>query len=307
MASSTRTQVEQDMTKHTLGHIFAKLRGLHKTRTTFVVVEGSDDLAFYCRFFDRRVASMYYSTKLMDDGNIQKGGCEELQHIVSTVLADGRSDQIVGIMDTDYRRYLDGYEYPRNIFHTDHRDMEMTAISTMSVQQALRGWIAGYDNVMGRIENVLRHVGRLRMMNDLFRLGCNFSRMAKINCVFDTQRHQLFENWKMRYNKAFMMGCLKKRKQNLQGLFTTVIALCRMSCHLLVHSYKYENLFDLCHGHDTIKLLSLSLVNTATYSEEKIWAKCFDAYAIGDFKNSLLYAELHQWESRKGLSLFRRG
>lgn len=307
MASSTRTVVEQDMTKHTLGHIFAKLKGLHSSRTTFVVVEGSDDLAFYSRFFDRRVSSVYYSTKLNDDGSVTTGGCEELQHIVREVLDDGRTDQVVGIMDTDYRRYIGRYEYPTNIFHTDHRDMEMMAMSTASVQQALRGWIPYFDGVMYKIAPVLRHVGKLRMINDRYRLGCDFGKKAKINCVYDMKGQDLFGNWKTRYNTAFLQGCLKKRKQTLIGILVTLVALCKTIVHLLIHSYRDENFFDISHGHDTIKLLSLNLVNTAKYSENAIWEKCFNAYTIVDFKSSELYSELHQWESRRGLSVFRRG
>lgn len=47
---SLRTFVEQDMTKHTLGHIFAKLKGHQPARSTFLIVEGGDDLAFYHSF-----------------------------------------------------------------------------------------------------------------------------------------------------------------------------------------------------------------------------------------------------------------
>lgn len=301
MASSTRTQVEQDMSKHTLGHIFAKLRGMRRSRTVFVVVEGSDDLAFYMRFFDRRVSSVYYSTKLKDDGNVDTGGCEELQHIVKTVLEDGRTDKIVGIMDTDYRRYRKDYKYPKNIFHTDHRDMEMTALGTLSVQQALRSWITGYDGVLHSIEPMLRHAGKLRIVNDLYRLGCSFKKKVKINRVFDTTSHTVFSDWKRRYNDAFKKSCFRKRN----GVFENVAEWWRLfkaNIHMAFHRYNDENLYDICQGHDTLSLLSLTLVNNSFYSETAIWEHCFDAYRLEDFKNTNLYSSICEWATKTGIS-----
>ena len=60
------------MSRHTLGHIYAKLNSRRRMQTTFVIVEGADDLAFYHRFFDGRVTDVYYSTKLDDQGNVKE-------------------------------------------------------------------------------------------------------------------------------------------------------------------------------------------------------------------------------------------
>lgn len=300
MASSIRTQVEQDMSRHTLGHIFAKLRVSRGSRIVFVVVEGSDDLAFYMRFFDRRVVSVYYSTRLKDDGTVDTGGCEELQNIVKTVLDDGRTDKVVGIMDTDYRKYRKGYIYPKNIFHTDYRDMEMTALSTASVQQALRTWIIGYDAVLHRIEPMLRHAGTLRIMNDLYRLGVSFKKKVKISSVFDNSTHRIFTDWKLRYNEAFKKSCFKKRVGFTEYLREWV-RLKKVSIHMALHDYGKDSFYDICQGHDTISLLSLSLVNNSVYSETNIWEHCFDAYTLEDFKRTRLYVSISHWSEGKGV------
>ena len=305
MAGPLRTRVEQDMIKHTLGHIDAKLRGMLGSRTTFVIVEGSDDLAFYQRFLDINKTTSYYSTKLNDKGKVQDGGGEELQNIVKTVLKDGRTDKIVGIMDTDYRKYLKGYQYPPNIFHTDHRDMEMTALSTPSVQHALRKWIPGFDGIFDGLKVMLRHAGELRILNDQFRLGCSFKKKVKISCIFDTGRQAIVENWRAKYNGRFLRACLYKRKQSFIGLLKTLTALSKAAVFYITHSFACESDYDVCQGHDTLQLLSLSLVDTATYSQDTIWEKCFDAYTINDFKNTRLYASLHSWAILKGVVLVK--
>lgn len=307
MATSTRTKAEQDMSRHAWGHICAKLNAPRRSRTTFVIVEGADDLAFYRRFFDRRVTSLYYSTKLDAEGTVQDGGCEELQKIVGGVLNDKRTDKVVGIMDTDYRRYLNNYRCPSNIFLTDYRDMEMTALRSPSVKQSLRNWIDGYEDQLRNIEPILRHAGTLRILNDIYRLGCSFKKKVKIGCVYDEKSHTIYPDWKKRYNTAFKKGCLKNKKQKSNDKIVVFLNYCRAKLHKAVRSYQKEDFYNICQGHDFISLLSKSLVKTSVYSEENIWTRCFDAYAIADFKRTRLYDSLHGWESEKGLSLFRRG
>lgn len=301
MATTTRTQVEQDVKRHTLGHIFAKLKGQRRSRTTFVIVEGSDDLAFYGRFFDRRVVSAYYSTKLKDDGTVETGGCEELQHIVKSVLDDGRTDRVIGVMDTDYRKYVKDYVYPHNIFHTDCRDMEMTALSASSVRQALTSWLNGFENVWSQLMPALRYAGTLRILNDKFRLGCNFKKKCKIYRVFDERSRGIAADWKHRYYKAFVKACLKSKNQTISQKSHKLVALIRALIHKRFTSYSQEDLFDICHGHDSIQLLSLCFGK----SKLAIWEKCFDAYSPRDFARTRLYTAINAWQTEKGLSLFK--
>lgn len=306
MASSLRTRVEQDMSKHTLEHIHTKLTGRLSYRTTFVVVEGSDDLAFYRKFLDICTTAPYYATKIDASGSVVDGGCEELQHIVRTILEEGRTDKIIGIMDTDSRKYLKGYKYPKNIFNTDHRDMEMTALSTPSVQQALRNWITDFDNCFNDITVMLRHSGVLRIVNDKYRLGCNFRKKVKINCIFNTKVQRVYKLWRIRYDYRFLKSCLKKKNQSFMGLMDTITRLFCAFAHQVIHSYKHESDYDICQGHDTLHLLSLCLVNTAKYSKDNIWQQCFDAYSLNEFKNTKLYDSLHTWEMEKGVKVLLR-
>ena len=300
MAGSLRTHVEQDMTKHTLEHIHIKLSGMLGSRTTFVIVEGSDDLAFYNKFLDNSRTSSYYSTKLDDEGNVIDGGCEELQNIVKTVLEEEQTDKILGIMDSDYRKYIDDYVYPHNIFHTDHRDMEMTALSTLAVQQALKGWIPDFENRIQGVLPILRHAGILRILNDKYKLGCSFRKKVKISSTFNTNKQTLFGHWRIRYDYNFLKACLKRRKQSFVGFLHSIAGLSKATAHYLSHSYAQENDFDICQGHDTLQLLSLCLVKTSKYNPNTIWEKCFDAYTKDDFRQTRLCSDIRAWERAMG-------
>lgn len=292
------------MSRHTLGHINAKLNVRYRERTTFVIVEGADDLAFYRRFFDGRVTSVYYSTKVDEANNVKDGGCEELMHIVDVVLKDGRTDQVLGIIDTDCRKYRRHYKYPQNIFHTDRRDLEMTALDTASVRRALCAWIKDFDNTLNNLEPVLKHTGKLRIVNDLFNIGCNFKRHCKISCTFDEVNHCIYSDWKRRYNCAFIKSCYNRRRQAKTDALKTLMRLCISFIYLKCHPYRYESVYDICQGHDAVHLLSMSLVNTAIYSETAIWERCFDAYTVADFRCSNLYSSIDEWQKTKGQSIF---
>lgn len=212
---------------------------------------------------------------------------------------------VIGIMDTDYRKYIEGYTYPRNIFHTDCRDMEMTALSTHSVKQALAGWIPNYRGLMQAIEPVLRYAGVLRILNEKYRLGCNFDKKCKIYKTFDEHNHTLYSDWMKRYFIAFLKACLLNKRKSVKQKVKTAWGLCKAGVHSLTHSFKEESTFDLLQGHDTISLLSLSAVKTSIYSEDAIWEHCFDAYTPSDFARTRLYVDIKAWQTKKGLYLFK--
>ena len=60
---------------------------------------------------------------------------------------------------------------------------------------------------------------------------------------------------------------------------------------------KIKNLYDVCRGHDLLKLLSLTLVDVKTYSVEAIMVKMTEAYSMDDFKATRLYASILAWQT----------
>ena len=183
----------------------------------------------------------------------------------------------------------------------------MTALRTPSVHTCLRGWIQDYDNLLGTLEPMLRHIGVHRILNDKFNLGCSFRKFAKINLVYNEKEHNCYPHWKARFNKGFLKGCLKKECTNAQEKVMLMPHLGKALLYGLFHSYQQEDFYDICRGHDVLRFLSWSHVDTATYSPDNIWGKCFDAYTIADFKRTRLYADLQSWEMNNKVSLFRKG
>lgn len=187
--------------------------------------------------------------------------------------------------------------------NTNHSENEKPIIGN-NVGFGPGAWIQDFDNKLKNLEPVLRYAGELRIVNDLFRMGCNFKKGCKISSTFDQQRHIVYDDWKWRYYRMFLKACFNKKGQKTEKL-KTLTRLCKAFLHLKCHTYKHESMYDVCQGHDTVSLLSLSLVNTATYSEAAIWEKCVNAYSVADFAGSNLYKSINEWQTAKGLSIFK--
>lgn len=275
-----KESVENRLPRYTLGIILAKLNGSLSRYHCYVIVEGHDDKIFYERFLDNNACNIYWSQK--EDG--KDGGCAYLQEIVSHVLKVRGETRIIGIMDTDYRRFIRGYKMPSNIYNTDRRDMEMTVLSTASVNGSLCNWCVRYSSAFTQITPIIRHIGCLRVINEIYNLGINFDDISKISIVFDINTHQIRQGWKQTINSLFFTRKTKKK-----------LCMGSSKCYTILSRYKNIDLFDLAQGHDTLSMLGF-ILNDNDYSISKIWEKATSAYSLMVFKQTQLYQRLHDWE-----------
>ena len=76
-------------------------------------------------------------------------------------------------------------------------------------------------------------------------------------------------------------------------------------CAAFTSCSKDENLYDICRGHDLLKLLSLTLVDVQTYSVDALMAKMTEAYSLDDFKTTKLYSSIKTWQATEGTPVIR--
>ena len=74
-----------------------------------------------------------------------------------------------------------------------------------------------------------------------------------------------------------------------------------VSAFIASHSLENESLYDICRGHDLLKLLSQALVYIQ-YKVENITAKMIEAYSLDDFKSTRLYASIQAWQEAEGVT-----
>ena len=254
-------------------------------RVAWVVVEAEEDEAVYKKFMQRDSTVVKTS-----EGETGRKGYANVELIVSEIKKEVPVAHIMGIRDTDYSRYEEGYEAPANIFLTDRRDLEMMLLEAESVKQSLRTWAPAYDEAFSKCIPVCRHFGYLRIYNELVDLSVRFHDNLRPNKYWDFKQQEVVASWEQDSTDKFVElsagGCTD---QDVKAFITT-------------HKLENENLYDICRGHDLLKLLSLTLVDVQTYSVKAIQNKITEAYSLDDFKTTKLYSSIKIWQTTEGVT-----
>lgn len=254
-------------------------------RVAWVVVEAEEDVTVYEKFMQPDSTVVKTS-----EGETGRKGYANVELIVSEIKKEVPVAHIMGIRDTDYSRYEEGYESPANIFLTDRRDLEMLLLEAESVKQSLRTWAPAYDEAFSKCIPVCRHFGYLRIYNELANLSVRFHDNLRPSKYWDFKQQAVVASWEQDITEKFVElsagGCTA---QEVKVFITT-------------HKLEDENLYDICRGHDLLNLLSLTLVDVQTYSVKAIMTKMTEAYSLDDFKATKLYSSIKTWQTTEGVT-----
>jgi hypothetical protein len=254
-------------------------------RVAWVVVEAEEDVTVYEKFMQPDSTVVKTS-----EGETGRKGYANVELIVSEIKKEVPVAHIMGIRDTDYSRYEEGYEAPANIFLTDRRDLEMLLLEAESVKQSLRTWAPAYDEAFSKCIPVCRHFGYLRIYNELADLSVRFHDNLRPSKYWDFKQQAVVASWEQDITEKFVElsagGCTA---QDVKVFITT-------------QKLEDENLYDICRGHDLLNLLSLTLVDVQTYSVKAIMTKMTEAYSLDDFKATKLYSSIKTWQTTEGVT-----
>lgn len=282
LQSLQNTVQEPSGTKSAIRQALMSPAGL---RVVWVVVEAEEDVAVYEKFMQPDSTVVKTS-----EGETGRKGYANVEFIVSEIKQEVPVAHIMGIRDTDYTRYEDGYEAPANIFLTDRRDLEMMLLEAESVKQSLRTWAPAYDEAFAKCIPVCRHFGYLRIYNELADLSVKFHDNLRPNKYWDYQQQAVKASWEQDSTAKFV------------ELSEGKCAVADVTTFITTHKLEDESLYDMCRGHDLLKLLSLTLVDVKTYSVEAIMAKMTESYSLDDFKTTKLYSGIKTWQTTEGVT-----
>ena len=254
-------------------------------RVVWVVVEAEEDVAVYEKFMQPDSTVVKTS-----EGETGRKGYANVELIVSEIKQEVPVAHIMGIRDADYSRFEADYTVPANIFLTDRRDLEMMLLEAESVKQALRTWAPAYDDAFAKCIPVCRHFGYLRIYNEVADLTVRFHDNLRPNKYWDYQQQAMKATWEQDSTAKFV------------ALSEGKCAATDVTAFITTHKLENENLYDICRGHDLLKLLSLTLVDVQTYSVDAIMAKMTEAYTLKDFKATRLYASIQAWQTAEGVT-----
>lgn len=273
---------------YTKSVIKAGLRTEKGRSRVWVVVEDDDDKVVYSRFMrtDDNVSIM---PSLAEDGS---KGCKNVESIVSEIKAEEGCRLIFGIRDKDYIEFgTVPYPLPEDVFVTDCRDIEMMMFAADSVRKALREWNDEIDRVLSEYGEVIRWFGYMRVCNYRYNLGCSFKKKVRIRTTVDLDSRILYPDWKESSISVFLGNC---------NLSFTLSEFHRTISELNLDN---ESCYNICQGHDVLKLLQYIIGHTDKYDEKSIRRKMVDSYSQDDFSESELYRSIASWSAERDISV----
>lgn len=281
MPKSLRSTIEEPT--NTRDSILMSLKSPLGIRTVWIVVEGEDDVQVYERLFDKRYSIVKHAS--IDDS--RRGGYKNVEHIVSEVINQVKGAKIIGIRDKDYSLLLNhNFKFPKNIFFTDRRDMEMMVLESNTVSSKLRLWTnLLYDKAFNTAKCVAVFLGHLRIYNHINHLSRSFHQL-KVNKIWNQNEHKLHDNWK-EYCLHFVSDEITEDD----------LMLFANEHQLLECSF-----YDICRGHDFIKYLSLALIKQE-YNKNEIFKMMIGSYSVDEFRKTGLYSSIYKWQTSNNVSI----
>ena len=260
------------------------LRSNAGLNTVWVVVEAEDDVRVYSRFLDEEMTHIKPSTN-----ELGRKSYKNVEDIVNSIGAEVHGCRILGIRDKDYTPYEEaGYTPPQNVFLTDRRDLEMMLLESASVQSAMEKWNPDFLDRLSTAIDVAVWMGYLRICNCVKDFGYTFKNRFKASVVWNQNKHELIEDWKDRCT----------------AMLEEFISPDEVYSFIEEHSLEGEHPYDICRGHDVVKLLSWLMVKNE-FSTSEIVSKMTISYSLSDFVQTDLYSSIYSWQSAKNIAFLK--
>lgn len=260
-----------------------------KKSKAFVVVEGVTDYRVYSKLFDPAVCEVIIG--------------ESKENVIEAIkmCEEKQMEGIIGIVDADFwhtRQYPP--KLPKTLFVTDYHDLECMMLNSKAFEHVLLEYsdlnkVARFEGrCKERLKNMMLEnvalIGYLRKLSlekhmDLNFSNLNYSEFVYINDlkVKEEQlvKHLLFVSHKQNQYEAALVSKWMRNEMK-----------------------PYDDLWQICCGHDLMEWLTLGLVHLfGNYNAKKLFAGQLEgsfrlAYHEGLFIETQLYRGLQEWESQ---------
>lgn len=294
MSGSLRnTQISSEPV-HTKAVITSSVKSLVGLKWMWIIVEDEDDKRVYQKFMTERARVL---PSLSENGS---KGCKNVEQITHDLITAGVTRYVAGIRDADYVRFESPkHVLPQQVYLTDQRDVEMQMLSSPSVQNGLAAWNGVIPSYLKDIyANVTHERGCMRLLSDVYSLGCSFKDEAPVSHLWDSTKRCMVDDWQNIMYEEFFSHC-KNASSPLYPFTVKKFAELKRQKSLDTISY-----YLICQGHDVVTLLHYRL-GQYQYNADRIMAKMTECYALADFQHTQLYANLMRLEKQLNVIFLR--
>jgi hypothetical protein len=252
----------------------------------FVLLEGESDVKLYRKLFNNDTCKI----ETIPGGKIfLEKGLEILNDIYKL---------IIGIRDADFL-HLEG-EKPQfpNLFLTDYHDYELMMASESQCHCPIffehTKIVSNEHNLtFEKLLHSIRFLGYFRWYNEIGNLEFNFRGLG-LNELFDKRTFTIDD-------KVLIQTVITRSRdakiKDVEQIFDAVQGL-----------YNYQhNLFQVCNGHDFMKVMAILCSSNQKGINEKDMASQFRvAYSQDMFKKTQLFKDTSDWASQNKVTLYHQ-
>ena len=248
----------------------------------WILVEGESDQKLFGKF----IGSPNTSVEQVH------GGLSSLQKAVKTLVEETK--QVIGIRDADFLHLEGTSEVVSSLYLTDYHDAEMMMIAS---NETLASLIAEYldpniyhpETLRNEVLHSIVPLGNARWHNHRHRGSLSFKGLA-FSLFYNAANFSI--------NLQVCIQEIHKRSKNRE---------IELEEHILSDDLSEStNLLQLCNGHDFERALALfiSRQRTKGVSDSEVGKALRLAYTKEEFRKTILFALLEEWEKNSGYSLF---
>jgi len=281
---------------------------LQKTsfKGSYLIVEGNNDFSLYKKFIDNSFCKIEIAF-----------GNQNVIDIIEELKKRGY-ENVIGVIDSDYRRLENDLPSRSNILLTDFHDIEVMLFSSDAFETVM-----SHYSILEKVEafktqnknndlreiflNLARPLGYLKWANKINNWGLVFKPIKPEGKPLsysdfippDTLKFTSYEE--MTQTVINYTSSKSKTKTKTEAVKLT---------KKLIDNNTHSSL-QICNGHDIIHIICLSLrkkisnLNSNAVKAEQLEKDFIFAYDSRYFEQTELYKQIKQWEIDKGKSVLK--
>lgn len=252
----------------------------------FILFEGDTDVRLYRKLYPQANLKIEF----LPNGKLfLEKGLQELSPLFK---------QIIGIRDADFAHLENQKPSLANLFFTDYHDTEMLMVASNATFSAILHEFCSlsqveHEKIRQKLLEALRFISYFRWYNELNNLEFSFENVG-LGDVFEPKTFTI-------NNKKCIEEVIQKSKNAKIRDINTIST----EIEKLVNE-NHDN-FQLCNGHDFIKILVLFLNNREVIekgvNEKRISSQFRSSYHFSEYQQTKLHSQIKNWFVENGIEV----
>ncbi|MCQ2294028.1 MAG: hypothetical protein MJZ67_00085 [Bacteroidales bacterium] len=248
-----------------------------KRQMVFCLVEGSFDKHIY----ESRLNQSDIEVLIAFDDSLHHNR-NSVEFLTGELRDNYPAGRFIGIRDKDYLPFL-GQQVPVGVIVTDHRDIEMTILSSSDT-------VAAIPDLALCLPDVLQHCfhfGHIRIFAESRNLRNKVNEKLKIVAIYDQKA------------KLYVSDVIGHLRSNYFSKVDSESNCAELDSFINLHELNKCSVYDVCRGHDVVGLLEWVYGNN--FSRTELESQMIQNYPAGTFYQTNMFLQIESYCSQFGI------